>query len=135
MSFAVPLVWRSQRLLFRLIVRLTNTTGIINKSKHNVKYSNCPSDFRPIPHSQIVHVPQPPENIDVKEENYLNAEKQEEMKKKIIFIILILRVQLLQMSYIYYYKAILAVWCVTFVVQKTGWTFKLKADGLEFLPL
>ncbi|UYV85133.1 hypothetical protein LAZ67_X004692 [Cordylochernes scorpioides] len=39
------------------------TTGITSKSRHTVEYPDLPSVMRPVPHSDILPVPQPPDNI------------------------------------------------------------------------
>jgi len=41
---------------------LTNITGIISKTKHTVKYPDMEPAMRPIPHSEELPVPKPPEN-------------------------------------------------------------------------
>jgi hypothetical protein len=40
---------------------LANVTGIASKSKHTVKYPDFPSAIRPVPHSEVLPVPKPPE--------------------------------------------------------------------------
>ncbi|UYV80765.1 hypothetical protein LAZ67_19001665 [Cordylochernes scorpioides] len=39
------------------------TTGITSKSRHTVEYPDLPSAMRPVLHSDILPVPQPPENV------------------------------------------------------------------------
>lgn len=78
MSFAVPMVWREPTdHTSNCYFCLTNTTGITNKSKHSLKYPNLPSAIRPVPHSQELPIPNPPESVEI-EENVSFAEELEE---------------------------------------------------------
>jgi hypothetical protein len=62
MPFAILVVWRkakahSSSCYFCLI----NTSGITSKSKHTIKYPDMPSAMRPVPDSEQLPLPKPPE--------------------------------------------------------------------------
>lgn len=79
MPFAVPMVWRelkdhSSDCYFCLM----NITGITSKSKHSVKYLYLPSAMRPVPHSEDLRVPQPPENVTLSDDDLDPHQEQED---------------------------------------------------------
>jgi hypothetical protein len=47
----------------------TPKTGITSKSKHTVKYPYMPPAMRPVPYSEKLPVPKPPENLNFSEDN------------------------------------------------------------------
>ncbi|UYV69584.1 hypothetical protein LAZ67_6004025 [Cordylochernes scorpioides] len=62
--FVVPMIWREPKdHSSDCYFCLTKTTGITFKSSHTVEYPDLPSAMRPVPHSDILPVPQPPENV------------------------------------------------------------------------
>ncbi|UYV67912.1 hypothetical protein LAZ67_5002474 [Cordylochernes scorpioides] len=64
MPFAVQMIWREPKdHSSDCYFCLTKTTGITSKSRHTVEYPDLPSAMRPVPHSDILPVPQPPENV------------------------------------------------------------------------
>jgi hypothetical protein len=70
MQFAVPMVWRKPKdHSSDCYFCLTNITGITSKSKHAVKYPNVPSAMRPVPHNEALHIPKPPANVIVDDED------------------------------------------------------------------
>ncbi|UYV78658.1 hypothetical protein LAZ67_16002311 [Cordylochernes scorpioides] len=70
MPFAVPLRF------FRLLFLFENTTGITSKSRHAVEYPDLPSAMRPVPHSDILLVPQPSENVIFSDDDSDRREQQ-----------------------------------------------------------
>ncbi|UYV80495.1 hypothetical protein LAZ67_19000325 [Cordylochernes scorpioides] len=52
------------------------TTGITSKSRHTVEYPDLPSAMRPVPHSDILPVPQPPENVIFSDDDSDRREQQ-----------------------------------------------------------
>lgn len=69
MKFAVPMIWREPRdHLTDCYFCLTNIAGITSKSQQAVNYPNLPSAMRPVPHSEELPVPKPPEKLTVSEE-------------------------------------------------------------------
>ena len=69
MNFAVPMIWREPKdHVTDCYFCLTDISGIGSKSKHTVTYPNLPSAMRPVPHSEELPVPQPPENIHLTDE-------------------------------------------------------------------
>ncbi|UYV82240.1 hypothetical protein LAZ67_21001434 [Cordylochernes scorpioides] len=77
MSFAVPMIWREPAdHTSDCYFCLTKTTGITSKSRHTVEYPDLPSAMRPVPHSDILPVPQPPENVIFSEDDSDRREQQ-----------------------------------------------------------
>ncbi|UYV63640.1 hypothetical protein LAZ67_2005138 [Cordylochernes scorpioides] len=77
MPFAVPMIWKEPKdhsscCLFCL----TKTIGITSKSRHTVEYPDLPSAMRPVPHSDILPVPQPLENVIFNDDESDRQEKQ-----------------------------------------------------------
>ena len=61
MAFRVPMVWREQRDHFTdCYFCMTKISGFSKKSKSKVKYPNCISAIKPVPHSDEHPVPEPP---------------------------------------------------------------------------
>ncbi|UYV66834.1 hypothetical protein LAZ67_4003034 [Cordylochernes scorpioides] len=50
--------------------------GITSKSRHTVEYPDLPSAMRPVPHSDILPVPQPPENVIFSDDDSDRREQQ-----------------------------------------------------------
>jgi len=64
MPVAVPMVWKEpEDHSSDCHFCLTNVTGITSKSKHTVQYPDLPSAMRPVPHSEELPVPQPPQKV------------------------------------------------------------------------
>jgi hypothetical protein len=64
MLFAIPMVRReSKDHTSDCYFCLANITGIASKSKHTVKYPDLPSAIRPVPHSEELPLPKPPEKL------------------------------------------------------------------------
>jgi len=64
MPFTVPMVWREQEdHSSDCYFYLPDKTQMICKSKHPVKCPDLPSAIRPVPHSEELPVPKPPENL------------------------------------------------------------------------
>ena len=62
-NFAVPMVWREPRYhVDDCYFCLTNITGFNASSRKKIKYPNLRSALRPVPHSDDLPVPTPPEN-------------------------------------------------------------------------
>ncbi|GFX91662.1 uncharacterized protein TNCV_3682481 [Trichonephila clavipes] len=69
MRFAIPMIWRETKDHFSdCYFCLTNTKGIMSKSKHTVLYPNLQSAMRPVPHSEELPIPKPPEHVTLDEE-------------------------------------------------------------------
>ncbi|UYV65021.1 hypothetical protein LAZ67_3002849 [Cordylochernes scorpioides] len=52
------------------------TTGITSESRHTVEYPDSPSAMRPVPHSDILPLPQPPENVIFSDDDSDRREQQ-----------------------------------------------------------
>ncbi|UYV69091.1 hypothetical protein LAZ67_6002396 [Cordylochernes scorpioides] len=77
MPFAVPMIWREPKdHSSDCYFYLTKTIGITSKSRHTVEYPDLPSAMRPVPHSDILPVPQPPENVIFSDDNSDRREQQ-----------------------------------------------------------
>ncbi|UYV77585.1 hypothetical protein LAZ67_15001631 [Cordylochernes scorpioides] len=77
MPFAVPMIWREPKdHSSDCYFCLTKTTGITSKSRHTVEYPDLPSAMRPVPHSDILPVPQPPENVIFSDDDSDRREQQ-----------------------------------------------------------
>ncbi|UYV60728.1 hypothetical protein LAZ67_1002045 [Cordylochernes scorpioides] len=77
MPFAVPMIWREPKdHSSDCYFYLTKTTGITSKSRHTVEYPDLPSAMRPVPHSDILPVPQPPENVIFSDDDSDRREQQ-----------------------------------------------------------
>lgn len=71
MAFAVPMVWReptnhTDDCYFCLTPPIKQ--GLSMKKRGTVKYPNLPSALRPVPHSDTLPVPSPPQNYEILEE-------------------------------------------------------------------
>jgi hypothetical protein len=70
MPFAVPMVWREPKdHSSECYFYLTDKTQTICKSKQTVKNPDLPSAMSPVPHSEELHVPKPPENLTFSDDN------------------------------------------------------------------
>ena len=70
MPFAVPMIWRQQKDHFTdCYFCVTKIAGITSKTKKTIKYPNLPSAVRPVPHSDELPIPVPPENWSSDSEN------------------------------------------------------------------
>ncbi|UYV66321.1 hypothetical protein LAZ67_4001324 [Cordylochernes scorpioides] len=77
MPFAVPMIRREPKdHSSDCYFCLTKTTGITSKSRHTVEYPDLPSAMRPVPHSDILPVPQPPENVIFSDDDSDRREQQ-----------------------------------------------------------
>ncbi|UYV71887.1 hypothetical protein LAZ67_9000882 [Cordylochernes scorpioides] len=77
MPFAVPMIWREPKdHSSDCYFCLTKTTGITSKSRHTVEYPDLPSAMRPVPHSDILPVPQPPESVIFSDDDSDRREQQ-----------------------------------------------------------
>ncbi|UYV65551.1 hypothetical protein LAZ67_3004671 [Cordylochernes scorpioides] len=77
MPFVVPMIWREPKdHSSDCYFCLTKTTGITSKSRHTVEYPDLPSAMRPVPHSDILPVPQPPENVIFSDDDSDRREQQ-----------------------------------------------------------
>ncbi|UYV82677.1 hypothetical protein LAZ67_22000521 [Cordylochernes scorpioides] len=77
MPFAVPMIWREPKdHSSDCYFCLTKTTGITSKSRHTVEYPDLPSAMRPVPLSDILPVPQPPENVIFSDDDSDRREQQ-----------------------------------------------------------
>ncbi|UYV82275.1 hypothetical protein LAZ67_21001540 [Cordylochernes scorpioides] len=77
MPFAVPMIWREPKdHSSDCYFCLTKTTGITSKSRHTVEYPDLPSAMRPVPYSDILPVPQPPENVIFSDDDLDRREQQ-----------------------------------------------------------
>ncbi|UYV64915.1 hypothetical protein LAZ67_3002413 [Cordylochernes scorpioides] len=77
MPFAVPMIWREPKdHSSDCYFCLTKTTAITSKSRHTVEYPDLPSAMRPVPHSDILPVPQPPENVIFSDDDSDRQEQQ-----------------------------------------------------------
>lgn len=64
LPFGIPMVWREPKdHVSDCYFCLTTVSGISKKSKHTVKYPSLQSAIRPVPHSEIIPVPEPPVNV------------------------------------------------------------------------
>ncbi|UYV63191.1 hypothetical protein LAZ67_2003388 [Cordylochernes scorpioides] len=71
MPFAVPMIWREPKdHSSDYYFCLTKTTSITSKSRHTVEYPDLSSAMRPVPHSDILPMPQPSENTNLKQKCY-----------------------------------------------------------------
>ncbi|UYV66554.1 hypothetical protein LAZ67_4002056 [Cordylochernes scorpioides] len=77
MPFAVPMIWREPKdHSSDCYFCLTKTIGITSKSRHTVEYPDLPSAMKPVPHSDILPVPQPPENVIFSDDDSDRREQQ-----------------------------------------------------------
>ncbi|UYV67602.1 hypothetical protein LAZ67_5001347 [Cordylochernes scorpioides] len=77
MPFTVPMIWREPKdHSSDCYFCLTKTTGITSKSRHTVEYPDLPSAMRPVPHSDILPVSQPPENVIFSDDELDRREQQ-----------------------------------------------------------
>ena len=64
LSFAVPMVWREQKVhATDCYFCLTNTQGYNHKTRKKIVYPSLPSAIRPVEHSDELPVPIPPETL------------------------------------------------------------------------
>lgn len=63
MNFAVPMIWQEPKVHSTDCYFCLTNIIITSKSKHTVIYPNLPSAMRPVPQSDELLVPQPPENL------------------------------------------------------------------------
>ena len=83
MAFAVPMVWREPTnhiddCYFCLTPPIK--AGLSMKKRGTVKYPNLPSAIRPIPHSDSLPVPTPPQHYELEVENEDSVEEEEPNK-------------------------------------------------------
>lgn len=83
MRFAVPMVWREPTnhvndCYFCMIPHVGQGTGISKKKKSVINYPNIPSAMRPVPHSDKLPIPEPPETFTYESDNSDTAICQEE---------------------------------------------------------
>jgi len=83
MAFAVPMVWReptnhTDNCYFCLTPPIK--AGLSMKKRGTVQYPNLPSAIRPIPHSDSLPVPTPPQNYELEVENEDSVEEEEPNK-------------------------------------------------------
>ncbi|UYV61768.1 hypothetical protein LAZ67_1006437 [Cordylochernes scorpioides] len=77
MPFAVPMIWREPKdHSSDCYFCLTKTKGITSISRHTVEYPDLPSAMRPVPHSDILPVQQPPENVIFSDDDSDRREQQ-----------------------------------------------------------
>ncbi|UYV76697.1 hypothetical protein LAZ67_14001794 [Cordylochernes scorpioides] len=77
MPFAVPMIWREPKdHSSDCYFCLKKNAGITSKSRHTVEYPDLPSAMRPVPHSDILPVPQPPENVIFSDDDSDRREQQ-----------------------------------------------------------
>jgi len=70
MLFTIPMVWSERKdHSSDCYFCLTNITGITSKTEHTVKYPILEPAMRPIPHSEQLPVPKPPENPTFSDDN------------------------------------------------------------------
>lgn len=70
MPFAIPMVWREPKdHAMDCYFCITKIAGITIKTKKTIKYPNLPSAIRPVPHSEELPIPAPPENVNLLSEN------------------------------------------------------------------
>ncbi|GFV46822.1 uncharacterized protein TNCV_4856871 [Trichonephila clavipes] len=70
MPFAIPMIWREPKdHSSDCYFCLTNIKGIMSKSKHTVVYFDLQSAMRPVPHSEELLIPKPPEHVTLDEVN------------------------------------------------------------------
>ena len=63
MPFAIPMIWREPRdHVTDCYFCLTNISGFSAKSKKHITYPDLPSAMRPVPHSDDLPIPNPPES-------------------------------------------------------------------------
>src|SRR5678815_615213 len=71
MKFAVPMIWREPtNHVTDCYFCLTNVQGFSSKSKHCIQYPNLHTAMRPVPHSDDLPVPTPPDEFTVDSEDY-----------------------------------------------------------------
>ncbi|UYV84064.1 hypothetical protein LAZ67_X001034 [Cordylochernes scorpioides] len=81
MPFAVPMIWREPKdHSSDCYFCLTKTTSVTSKSRHTVEYPDLLSAMRPVPHSDILPVPQPPENVIFSDDDSDRREQQSDDK-------------------------------------------------------
>ena len=61
MPFVIPMVWREQAdHTTNCYFCLTDIKGFSRKNKSKIKYPDCRSAMKPVPHSSEVSIPSPP---------------------------------------------------------------------------
>ena len=78
MPFAVPMVWREPTdHISNCYFCMTPSVGkgLSKKKKQSIQYPNIPSAIRPVPHGELLPVPEPPERftLDSDEESLSSA--------------------------------------------------------------
>ena len=64
MPFGVPMIWREQTdHISDCYFCMTNVQGFSKKNKKKIEYPNLPSAMRPVPHSDEVPIPIPPDTL------------------------------------------------------------------------
>lgn len=84
MRFAVPMVWREPTnhvndCYFCMTPHVGQGTGISKKKKSVINYPNIPSAIRPVPHSDELPIPEPPERYGCESDNSDTEISQEDM--------------------------------------------------------
>src|SRR5678816_2136424 len=70
MKFAVPMIWREQtNHVTDCYFCLTNGQSFSSKSKHCIQYPNLHTAMRPVPHSDDLPVPTPPDEFTIDSED------------------------------------------------------------------
>jgi hypothetical protein len=64
MPFAVPMVSRKPCNNLDCYFCITNITGFSLQSEHKIEYSSIPSALRPVPHDNLMPVPEPSEKYN-----------------------------------------------------------------------
>ncbi|GFV38394.1 uncharacterized protein TNCV_4958371 [Trichonephila clavipes] len=79
MPFAISIIWREPKdHSSDCYVCLTNIKGIASKSKHTVVYPDLQSAMKPVPHSEELPLPKPPEHVTLDEESSHSDRSKEE---------------------------------------------------------
>ncbi|GFV88867.1 uncharacterized protein TNCV_4609121 [Trichonephila clavipes] len=79
MPFAIPIIRREPKdHSSDCYFCLTNIKGITSKSKHTVVFPDFQSAMRPVPHSEELPIPKPPEHVPLNEESSDSDRSKEE---------------------------------------------------------
>src|SRR5438477_7296916 len=86
MPFSVPMIWREQQNQFNdCYFCQTKIAGFTVKTRHMIDYPVVPSASKPIPHSEELPVPKPPEDktpLDQSDDNSISSDECHQMDEE-----------------------------------------------------
>lgn len=78
MPFGVPMIWReSTNHIDNCYFCMINITGYSKKNKRNIEYPNLPSAIRPVPHSEGIPIPVPPQQLQATDSDVVQSASDE----------------------------------------------------------